>query len=435
MTTDSPAGSPPPVGDEGAIAPSTKGWRFGFGTTLAMAMGTGTFLQGGLAALAVFIIRDLDLSRAQFGGLAFALSAVGALGAPWAGRVADAIGGRLMLVLIYAVTAASMVMLAATSTYPLALVAAAIGGVGIAASNPATNKLIGNYLRPGERGLIMGIKQAGVTGGVFLAGASLPALAVVAGWRMAIAASLALPLLGMVLVKLFVPVDVRRGREGHSRGARLPSAVWWITGNGVLVGLGQGALLNYVPLYGYEALDFEEATAGALVAVMGMVAIASRIGWGRVSERAHERAKLRTRGLGPPAYSSALLLHSALSVAATAVILVSGFTASWLLWAGAVFAGATAIAWQSVGMLGVVEATDQLQMGRASGLVQFGFLAGVSISPLVFGFVIDQTESYGLGWALALLSFAFAGLQIFVWRRVHAAKRARGEARDPGRVG
>lgn len=432
MTSDPSAGASPSVGEEAAIAPSTRRWRFGFGTTLAMAMGTGTFLQGGLAALAVFIIRDLDLTRTQFGGLAFALSAVGALGAPWAGRVADAIGGRLMLVLIYAVTAGAMVMLASTDTYPLALLAAAIGGIGIAASNPATNKLIGNYLRPGERGLIMGIKQAGVTGGVFLAGASLPALAVVAGWRMAIAASLALPLLGMVLVKGFVPVDVRRKREGHSQRARLPSAVWWITSNGVLVGLGQGALLNYVPLYGYEALGFEEATAGTLVAVMGMVAIASRIGWGRVSERAHERTKLRTGGLEAPAYSSALLLHAALSVAATAVILVSGFTASWLLWVGAVLAGATAIAWQSVGMLGVVEATNQLEMGRASGLVQFGFLAGVSVSPLILGFVIDQTQSYGLGWTLAMLSFALAGTQVLFWRRVHAARRARGEASDSG---
>ena len=50
-------------------------------------------------------------------------------------------------------------------------------------ANPATNSLIATRVEPGRRGGVTGVKQSGVTLGVFLSGAMLPVLERFWGWR------------------------------------------------------------------------------------------------------------------------------------------------------------------------------------------------------------------------------------------------------------
>jgi cyanate permease len=75
------------------------------------------------------------------------------------------------------------------------------------------------------------------------------------------------------------------------------------------------------------------------------------------------------------------------------------------------------VAWNSVGMLAVISLVDNATLGRASGLVQLGFLAGYASSPTLFGASVDLTGSYGPGWVGTLGVFAAAFVVLLAWRR------------------
>jgi len=55
--------------------------------------------------------------------------------------------------------------------------------------------------------------------------------------------------------------------------------------------------------------------------------------------------------------------------------------------------------------------------GRASGVVWFGFLAGLGLGPPIYGSIVDESGSYAGMWWLALGSFALAAAVATVWTR------------------
>ena len=87
-----------------------------------------------------------------------------------------------------------------------------------------------------------------------------------------------------------------------------------------------------------------------------------------------------------------------------------------LLWAGAVALGATAVAWNALGMLSIVRDVDAARAGRASGRVLLGFFGGFLAGPVSFGAVVDATDAYALGWAGVTTAFLAATIVAWPWR-------------------
>src|SRR5690606_27404182 len=70
-------------------------------------------------------------------------------------------------------------------------------------ANPATNRLIMSQAVLGRRGLLTGVKQAGVQAGNFLGGILLPIGAASAmGWRGAVGTAALVPFLGIALLAI-----------------------------------------------------------------------------------------------------------------------------------------------------------------------------------------------------------------------------------------
>lgn len=375
-----------------------------FVTVLALGMAVSTFLTIVFAALAPFIIDDLGLSRTQIGTLTTALYVTGGLLSPVAGPVVDRFGARRLLVVLFVVAGLSYGAVAAAPTYLALLAAALFGGVAVALGNPVTNVLVTAHTAPSRQGIATGIKQSGVQAGIFLGGVVLPSIAAVAGWRTAALCSVVLPAVALLVTFPFVPrLPVRR--VDPAQRPPLPPGIRWLAVYGFAMGLGISAISAYLPLYGVERFALPAAVAGLLTSVVGGVGVAARIAWGRASDRR----------VVPPARSLAVL--GALATLAALLLVIADGRTVVLVWVGAVLAGASAAAWNSIGMLAIVRDAPLAVAGRASGVVVLGFYVGYLAGPSIFGATVDATRDYASGWLFVLVTFGCATGVALRWTR------------------
>jgi predicted MFS family arabinose efflux permease len=384
--------------------------RTRFTVLMAAAMAAATFAGPAFAVLARLIIDDLSLTRAEFGWIVAAFSAVGAIASPTIGRLTDRIGGRRTVTGIFVISGVGLLAVAAAPSFVWLVAAGILTGIGQASANPGTNKLISVHIPLGRRGAVTGVKQSGVQVGVFLAGMLLPAGALAWGWRttMAIAAGISLLMLGGI--GLIVPPDPAHdpARQTASRVV-WSTPVLWLTAFGFLMGLAGGAVNTYIPLYGEEELGLSVAVAGSVAGLAGLVAFFSRIMWARHSERTSD-------------YIRSLTQIAGLSVVFAAALLAAPKGGVWLLWVGALGLGASATAWNAVGMLAVMVFAGHERSGGASGVVLFGFLAGLGLGPPILGWSVDQQGSYGPGLWGVMLTFGSAALLALLWQQKNRSR-------------
>lgn len=396
-------------------------WRVGLGTTLALAMAVGPLALYALSALSPYVIAELQLTRTQFGALATLSFVISACLSVASGVLIDRVGGRRVLLLLFVTGGAALIAVTVAPTYPWLLVAVAATGFAGALSNPVTNQVVAVLIRPGRRGLLMGIKQSGVQVGQFLTGLTLPAAAAIVGWRAATSASVVLVLVGIVLVVMVVPRQRSGARSTHYTPTAprdsLPRGVWWLTAYTLLMGAALQATNVYLPLYAYEEVGLTPVIAGATTGVMGGVGLVSRIGWGRITEHV-------TSSRGALAF---------LALAATTGVVLLATAAAGppaLLWIGITIHAGTVMAANVVVMMAVVGLVPSRQVGRASGILAVGMYIGFAAGPVSFGGLADASGSYMVGWiVLAGVYLTAAGL-IAAWARNPAAESS---ANQPGR--
>lgn len=391
----------------------TRPGRLAFGVVLALAMGTSTFAGYAFGVLGPSLVSEFDISRSQLGLLTAVLFLVGGPLSLVAGPATDRFGARRVMLIAFAIAAATLVGMALAPAYPALLIAAGLAGLALATGNPVTNKLVAVHLPPGTRGLVMGGKQAGVQVGAFLAGALLAPLAAQVGWRAALGWAAFVPVVALLAALVVVPRDGAPATAvaGEPEAPRsLPGGVRWLAAYAFLMGSGVAAVNAYLPLYLVEIGGASQALAGAVVATIGLVGIFSRLAWGWASERM-------------PTFSLPLLILGGGAVVAIGLILAIERVGLWVAWPAAILFGATAVTWNAVGNLAVITESGTGLAGRATGLLTFGFYIGFVGSPVLFGLLVDATGSYALAWSLIGLGFAATVAVILGWRRsaAHAA--------------
>ena len=369
-------------------------------------MGTSTFAGYAFGVLGPSLVDEFDISRSQLGLLTAVFFLVGGPLSLVAGPATDRFGARRVMLIAFAIAAATLVAMALAPGYPAMLVAASLAGLALATGNPVTNKLVAVHLPSGTRGLVMGGKQAGVQVGAFMAGALLAPLAAQFGWRAALGWVALVPIAALVAAVVVVPSDSTSAAEPNEPDApsSLPSGVRWLAVYAFLMGSGVAAVNAYLPLYLVESAGASQELAGVVVATIGLVGIFSRLVWGWASERM-------------PTFSLPLLMLGGGSVVAIGLILAIEQFGLWVAWPAAILFGATAVTWNAVGNLAVITESGTGLAGRATGLLTFGFYMGFVGSPVLFGLLVDATGSYTLAWSLVGLGFAATVLVIMGWRR------------------
>ncbi len=363
-------------------------------------MAVSTLHMFATGVLAADIISDLGVTRTQIGFAGSANTAVGALMAPTLGRLTDRMGARWSIVALSLLGAFGLGLLAVAAGLWTLLASGLVSGFAQGWANPATNASIAAQVDSGDRGTITGLKQSGVQVSTFLAGLTLPIASSTVGWRTAVGAYAVVALAIAALARQQHPADrqptlrssdVLAASVGKpSSGAdTLDRSVYRMAIYALLLGLAGGSVFRFLPLFAEEEVGFSTELAGLVVAANGLLAIAARVWWGRITEGGFSTV----RGLALMAVGSAL--SSALLLIAPEV--------SVALWVFAVLAAFTAGAWNVVAMLAVIGSVPMSLQGKATGVVMLGFLGGLSIAGPLTGWSVDTTGSYTVAWVSTIV--------------------------------
>lgn len=359
-------------------------------------MASTTVAQFGLGVLAPFVTAEFALSRTHFGSALSLLFLSGLVVSLAAGRVVRRWRETALLRFVCLVVICAFGVLSAAQSWWWVLAAAVVFGIPLGLGNPVTNELIIRRVDRRIQGTATGVKQAGVQIGALTVGAAVPPLAVAFGWRIAAAALALVAVAGLAMsFSLGRPTESSGPRVGGP-SARPGSRAWYLGGYATLMGFGTSAVFAFLPLFAHDELGLPANRAGQLVALIGLVGAIARVALGMIGNR--------VRRLEP--WLGALAAVSAGGL----LLLVFATSRPGLVWVTAAAFGATAVAWQAPAMLAVVR--DHQTAARSTGIVMSGFLTGMIVGPLSFGWLADRA-SYAAGWVM--LSGAYAVASMLAW--------------------
>lgn len=358
-------------------------------------------IDQGIPTLTGFIKSDLGLS-ATTAGLVVSSVAFGRIfGAYAAGRAADRIGERRVLV-GGGLAAAALVALAARSPLPALLALLVLAGVAGASATPAGGRLVLLAFPRHRHGLALGIRQTGIPLGGLVAAGLLPWMAHRTDWRWSLllgagVAVVALVPIGLTRTERGAEEDVpsRSARTGSSRDRNIGLLTLW----GCLLVSGQYALLAFLALDFHHSAGFGLATASLFVVVANVTGVIGRVAWGGLSDR------VLSRGRKP-----LLLVLTAVGLLGALLLLATPRSApTGVLVVAAAVAGLALIGYQGLWVTMIAEAAGPERAGAAMGFAITFVTISIASSPPLYGLVADATGSYRAIWAAlaGVLTLAF----------------------------
>jgi predicted MFS family arabinose efflux permease len=262
-----------------------------------------------------------------------------------------------------------------------------------------------------QRGTAMGIRQTGIPAGGALAAALLPAIALAAGWRVAVAAGGVACFLSAAICALAYrnPPDEPDAATLRAGAQRMPLRDL-LTRNVLLLGLagavltlGQFTLITYLALYLRETQGIPVAISATLLVLAQIAGAAGRILWGVGSDRLFGRRR-----------KPALLLANGLAaLGALALGWLPAATPLWLLAPLVMLYAFNTLGWHGSWISLLVESAGTARQGRTVGLGMSIMYPGIILLPPLFGWFVDRTHSWPWAWTL-LAAILLAGMALLV---------------------
>jgi sugar phosphate permease len=304
---------------------------------------------------------------------------------PW-GLVADRVDERWVIATGLAGASASLVF--ASTAHSFGTVTGALVAVGAlgASVNAASGRAIMAWFPPSELGTALGVRQTAIPIGGAL-GVLLPVLASAGGIRTAF-----LFLAGMCAAGASVAAVFIRGGPGEepdlgdvSRPLHDPRM--WLLGTGTgLYLVAQIGITGFVVLFLHEHRHVSTHAAAALFATINVLAIAARIGSGRISDRLGSRMRpLRTIGIALTICTAAVAAATDAPLALVAPLFV--------------VAGVLSMAWNGLSYAAAAEMAGSARTGAALGFQQT--LLGVIVAAAPPGIAAVASHSWRLAFVLA----------------------------------
>ncbi len=359
-----------------------------------MVLAAGTLAQASFSASSVGLPALGPALKSEYGltlgetGVVLAGIGIGMLFTllPW-GLVADRIDERW--VIATGLTGASAMLIVASTTHTfgaVTFVLIAVGALG-ASVNAASGRAIMAWFPASELGLALGIRQTAIPIGGAVAAATLPALSSSGGTRVAFLFLAGSCAVGAIVAAAFVKSGAGAEPELGDVTAPLRSSWMWLLGTGTgLYLVAQIAIIGFVVLFLHEHRGLSKEAAGAVLAVIYVLAVAARIGSGRISDRLGSRlGPLRTIGVAV-----------AISTAAVAAATDSPLG---LLIPLFVVAGVLSMSWNGLSYAAAAETAGGARTGAALGFQQTLLGVVVAGGPPVIALV--ATHSWRLAFFLA----------------------------------
>jgi MFS family permease len=313
------------------------------------------------------------------------------------------------------VFSAAAMALASAGGLPALAAAALVMGLGYGPATPASSHVLARVTPREWMNLVFSLKQTGVPLGNALAGAILPALGLLVGWRLAALAA------GLVCLALALALQPLRPRFDHERQVGLRFS--WRAQLAAPLGLvlrtpairrlsltslaysGMQVCLGAFLVTFLESLGMPLVAAGFALSASQVAAVVGRTVWGVVADRlVPPRLVLGGLGLGMTA----------------AALLIGQVSAAWpylLVVVVCVAMGGTAVAWNGVLLAQLARLAPPGRAAEVTGASAFFMFGGVMIAPAVFSALLSATHSYALAFAVTAAGTCVAGLSYFIGGR------------------
>ena len=290
----------------------------------------------------------------------------------------------------------------------LLVVGALLLGFGYGQVTPASSHILSQSTPPHMMSLIFSLKQTGVPLGGALAGAVVPSLVLLWGWRVAVlVVGIACVATALLAQPIRHSLDAERASATRIRftGALDPlrftiahPAIRRLAFCSIFFASIQVCLVTYLVTYLTRDLGYSLLQAGLMLSVAQGGGVIARVAWGAIAD--YTGRPLQVLGV----------IACAMALCAIAAAL---FTASWPVTAIAVVCaafGATAIGWNGVYLAEVAKEAPQGKAGLATGGALFFTYFGVLTGPALFAFLVEGGISYPATFLLLAAPALASGL-------------------------
>lgn len=372
------------------------------------------------STLAPFIVADMGLTKAMIGFAGGAVNMGMSLTAIMAGRIADKKGERSVLLFCSIFASAAIIFTSRINTFMLLAAALFITGAFCSAPTPVGSKAITNWFPPAQIGFALGLRQTGIPLGGFVGALLLPYIALNWGWRTAMATAGIMLFCGSFICyslyrehpQTMENKKTKNLNEKREEWSFLRNGSFWYAQITSILFLGaQYVLLTYLVLFLRDTAGIDIRKASLCLAISQLAGITARIVLGLVSDSL-------LKGARKPA-----LIFEGLVMFVT-ILILSTFTSNTPFWLAALvswFYGMSAMGWNGIHIAMVMKLAKKEQGGAAVGVTVSMMQLGVLFIPPMFGYLIDITGSYVLGFRI--LSF-IALLGVLLLLKVHEPKLA-----------
>ena len=356
------------------------------------------FVARSLAPLGLIIGEDFQLTKSQIGMIPAALFLGQSLISIPAGLLTDKIGSRKMILFITLLLSGSFFVISIISSFIIILFFIIIAGFAYGASHPTTNRGVIYWFPIQTRGTAMGLKQMGVTLGSALAALILLPVASSFSWQSAtFIASLSLFIVGVCIYMVYHEPKNSLQEKIHSvEKVNFRSilhmfkhkALILITFSAMLLSGTQMILNTFIILFAHEKVGISLILSGVLIGIAELGGSLGRICWGVISDRLFQGKRIIVLLLisflvGNVSIIVALLPHGVSYYTMIIIVFIFGFGAS---------------GFNGVWMNATTEIVPPSISGVATGFsITFGSW-GVIFFPPLFGWIVDKTDSYDIGW-------------------------------------
>lgn len=366
-----------------------------------------------LPVMAPVIAQDLGIPP-QWVGLYVALAYAGAMLASLAAGAAVGKYGAIRASQGALVLCAAGLLLSTSGSVAAVALGALLIGIGYGPVTPASSHLLARTTPPDRLAVVFSIKQTGVPLGGMIAGAALPSLLLLVGWRWTLCLVAVTALICAVLAQpLRVALD--EGRDPHRRLSfgNLAQPLKLIASHRGLAmlaacsfvfSIAQLCLMTYMVIFLNQELGYSLVTAGLALSVAQLGGIVGRVAWGWLADRF--LGARRTLAL-----LAALMTASCLATAA-----IGPGTPAWLLGVVLAVFGASAIGWNGVYLAEVARQAPEGLASVATGGTLAVTFSGVVVGPPLFAGIVALSDSYRVGYAVLAIPTLLCCLAL-VWAR------------------
>ncbi|MBA4493795.1 MFS transporter [Paenactinomyces guangxiensis] len=378
--------------------------------TLAQALAT--FVTYGVGPLAAIWQQKFSLSQTQVGLLISVVNIGPLLSMLFIGRALDRYGERWIIGIGSILLGITMGLASFLSSYGALLFLLFLVGIHYGTAQPGGSKVVVKWFDLTQRGLAMGIRQAGIPIGGAMAGWFIPLISTRYHWPAAVVLQAILAIAGGLAF-----LTVYRDPAGEHKKAIENYRLWnelknlfrqkqlypLLFAGYILVSL-QMVLVAHLMIFLKSTMkDITLVLAGQMLSVCLLFGMLGRIILAWLSDKVWKGDRIRPLVLSISASGIGLMVLSVLP--RETPIWSSFILCAWM--------GFFGIGWYSLFIVEVAEKSSQHTIGLTVSYALTMNQAAIITSPILFGLLVDWLNSYFISWMLLAVLLSVSG--IWLW--------------------